>query len=55
MAKALISVLLSSLTLAGHAGDYNPPCPYSSDEVRQLVLEDPARRSLPFEEYQIRR
>lgn len=40
MAKALISVLLFSLALAGCASDYNPSRPYSSDEVRQLALED---------------
>lgn len=50
MAKALISVLLFSLALAGCASDYNPSRPYSSDEVRQLALEDLARRSLSFEE-----
>ncbi|MDF5939915.1 hypothetical protein P4234_27965 [Pseudomonas aeruginosa] len=55
MAKALISVLLFSLALAGCAGDYNPSRPYSSDEVRQLALEDLARRSLSFEEYQAKR
>lgn len=55
MAKALISVLLFSLALAGCASDYNPSRPYSSDEVRQLALEDLARRSLSFEEYQAKR
>ncbi|MDF5979890.1 hypothetical protein P4114_26000 [Pseudomonas aeruginosa] len=40
------------LALAGCASDYNPSRPYSSDEVRQLALEDLARRSLSFEEYQ---
>ncbi|RQA33656.1 hypothetical protein [Pseudomonas aeruginosa] len=54
MAKALISVLLFSLALAGCASDY-PSRPYSSDEVRQLALEDLARRSLSFEEYQAKR
>lgn len=54
MAKALISVLFS-LALAGCASDYNPSRPYSSDEVRQLALEDLARRSLSFEEYQAKR
>ncbi|HBO2456133.1 TPA: hypothetical protein L4H43_004911 [Pseudomonas aeruginosa] len=55
MAKALISVLLFSLALAGCASDYNPSRPYSSDEVRQLALEDLAQRSLSFEEYQAKR
>ncbi|HEK0154748.1 hypothetical protein AAA612_29575 [Pseudomonas aeruginosa] len=55
MTKALISVLLFSLALAGCASDYNPSRPYSSDEVRQLALEDLARRSLSFEEYQAKR
>ncbi|MBG3935997.1 hypothetical protein GHU29_20440 [Pseudomonas aeruginosa] len=55
MAKTLISVLLFSLALAGCASDYNPSRPYSSDEVRQLALEDLARRSLSFEEYQAKR
>ena len=43
------------LALAGCASDYNPSRPYSSDEVRQLALEDLARRSLSFEEYQAKR
>ncbi|AVK06326.1 MULTISPECIES: hypothetical protein [Pseudomonas aeruginosa group] len=55
MAKALISVLFLSLALAGCASDYNPSRPYGEDEVRQLALEDLARRSLSFEEYQAKR
>ncbi|MEX5332929.1 hypothetical protein WCD99_25235 [Pseudomonas paraeruginosa] len=55
MAKALISVLFLSLALTGCASDYNPSRPYGEDEVRQLALEDLARRSLSFEEYQAKR